>query len=220
MFTRHACILSKPLRDISDEDMRELCNGAPSHLSFAELHREHSEIYSMGACNLNEVLLSDESSSFPQMRFIKKFLGLVQPHNMEVERGFNQTRDIISLKRASLSHEVYRDIKIVKRSFPSYTSIGNLDGLWGSLHPQMKKAASEFKSALRKSTEENAVKRKRANELRTVLDMPHVPLAANEVKRMKTKIHNDLKEFVNKSIRLQKQLADLEAPDHIDLNNQ
>ena len=65
---------------------------------------------------LGEVLGS-APDNYPNLKIIKTVFEIVQPHNMEVERGFSQTADILTDKRNLLSHQVYRNIKVTKRLF-------------------------------------------------------------------------------------------------------
>ena len=72
-----------------------------------------------------------------------EILQLVQPHNMEVERGFNITGDILRKKRSHMNHSTYRSLKIVKRSFSTERDILQLadETVWGKIKPFIQQAS-------------------------------------------------------------------------------
>ena len=66
---------------------------------------------------------TEASQDFLTFNLIKDIIRLIQPHNMQIERGFNITGDVLTKKRSTLGHNIYRSVKIIKRDFPSIEDI-------------------------------------------------------------------------------------------------
>ena len=98
IFTRNAQLITKPVINITEASLSAISKEVPL-IDTPKLIEEINELKAHQCAESLEKILDCQSELYPNLKLLNVIFKLVQPHNMEVERGFSQTHEILTNKR-------------------------------------------------------------------------------------------------------------------------
>ena len=95
---------------------------------------------------LSKVALNNRDR-FSNLYMIVSMYLLINPQNMEVERGFSETDAILSKRRALMDHETYATLKTIKSVYNKGNVLSKAREHWPLVRPHIETAAKNYSIA-------------------------------------------------------------------------